>query len=191
MEGVFKEVIIKEVSEFGGVDKVFIVENLPKKFLVQEVAEKKNVRIGKGDVEEVPTGKMIEVPLARIERNAKDGSFVFFTEYNEARERLADIDRYIETSTPRDQRVPKRVPNSTDLSSTRAYPLQKEEMPRVSLPLLVASTESSPRAAEAVVVQQATVDIEAIKAQAIAEYEAKKKEENRARMAAVRASSKK
>lgn len=189
MEGLFKEVIIKEVSENAAPDKVFIVENLPKKFLLKEMAETKNVRISKGNVDEVPTGRVIEVPHDGIEYHSRDGSYVFYVGLNAAKDRLEEIDRYIEATFPKDQRLPKRIYNSSDLSSTRAYPLMKEDMPRVVLPVLTLPTQVSPSTVPVAPEQSVDNSKNVLSDEQIAEYKEMKakKEAAKERMAAARA----
>lgn len=155
MEELLKDVLIKESAGF---DRVMIIDNLPKSLLYKRV---KKMIIDYTD----PQGRQNLVPdfevmdngvkrrtnatedqlLPGIERSdSGDNAYVFYTDYNEARERLAAIDRYIASVVPVAERLPERVNYAAQPGLMSSAPLARHQIPRVVLPELV-----SPPAVEA------------------------------------------
>src|SRR5688572_6086434 len=107
-----KEALIKEVTGVSH-DLVFIVENLPKHLLFHKgpkmVPKVDDKGYGTGDLITVQ-GEFVDTLNGGIQYSQTgDGGFVFDTNHGEAIDALKDIDRYIESSFPRDQRIPKRA----------------------------------------------------------------------------------
>lgn len=142
-----KDVLIKEVK--GGVDKVFIIDNIPKSLLY-----KNDLKMvidystpyqhlvpaykldGMGN--RINTGELVEVLKEGIEfSQTGDGAYVFHTNYNEAAQRLQEIDRYIALSVPQADRIPERVPYAAQPGVMTSGPIARHQIPRVVLPELV------------------------------------------------------
>lgn len=154
-----KNVLIKEVN--GASDKVAYVDNLPKDLLY---ARTKKMVIDPYDPQQrivpeysmvdgrkVPTNAMVDELHAGIEKSPTgDEAFCFFTVYNEAKERLAAIDRYIRNNVPVAERVQQRVPYALQPGVMTSGTIPLHNIPRVVLPELV----SPP-------VAKATVQVEA------------------------------
>lgn len=150
---VLKNVMIKESH---GVDKVFIVDNLPKDLLYRKVLKlmvdytnpQQNL-VPAFELDEkgrkIPTHEMTEELQPGVEKSQNgDDSYVFYMEYNEAKERLATIDRYIEKTLPQSERIPERVSYAAQRGLMTSTPTPTHLIPRVVLPELV-----SPPAVEA------------------------------------------
>lgn len=148
MEEILKDVLIKEAS---GNDKVFIVDNLPKSFLYRkelklmidytDVRQQQNL-VPAFEVDErgrkIPTKEQVDTLLPGIELGInEENCFVFSTDYNEAKERLAAIDRYIEKVVPNADRIPERVSYAAQRGLMSSAPLARHLIPRVVLPELV------------------------------------------------------
>lgn len=163
MEEMLKDVLIKDAA---GVDKVFIVDNLPKSLLYRKALK---MIIDYTDPQNrqnlVPefilhpesglkqrTGQMIDELLPGIERDPNDDAYVFFTDYNNSVEALARIDRYISMTVPVSERVPERINYAAQPGNMNSAPLSRNRIPRVVLPelvsppVLVAAQAVAPRA---------------------------------------------
>lgn len=142
-----KKVLIKEVDGSKMGDKVFYVENLPKSLLYRK--EKKQIidytdpqqRIVPDFVVDENTGRKRytnateDKLLPGIEfSQTGDEAYCFFTQMNEARERLADIDRYIQQTVPVYDRVPKRVYYAMQPGTMSSGPIALSAIPSVELP---------------------------------------------------------
>lgn len=152
-----KNVLIKEVNGKNTGDLVVYVDNIPKSLLYRRarkmVIDHDDPR---GQQNLVPdyemvngrrilTGAMVDELLPGIEMSQTgDNAFVFFIHYNEAKMRLAEIDRFIRTNVPVAERVQERVPYSIQPGVTSAGTIPLHNIPRVVLPGLV-----SPPAANA------------------------------------------
>lgn len=145
---VLKRVLIKEVDGSRQGDKVFYVENLPKSLLYKR--ERKQI-IDYTDPQNrqrmVPdfvvddsgrkrfTNAMEDVLLPGIEMSqTSDGAYCFFTQYNEAKNRLADIDRYVHQAVPVSERVPQRIPYAQQPGIMTSGPIPLSSIPSVVLP---------------------------------------------------------
>lgn len=138
VEGVLKEVLIKECGNSFH-DKVFVVENLPKKFLFEKTAklipvvDKEGFK--DGSVAPDPSGEMIETLYPGIEKSATgDGGYVFWMESEDAKQRLQDIDRYIDRTLPRDARLVRRVLYAQLVGESSSPPMPYHQIARVVLP---------------------------------------------------------
>lgn len=146
MDELLKDVLIKEAS---GIDKVILVDNLPKSLLY-----KKDIKMvidystpyqhlvpayeldGKGN--RINTGELVEVLKEGIERSQTgDGAFVFNVNYNESKQRLQELDRYIAMSVPQADRIPERVPYAAQPGVMTSGTIARNQIPRVVLPELV------------------------------------------------------
>ena len=137
-----KNVLIKEV---GSLDKVFYVDNLPKNLMYRRV---KKMIIDPYDAQQrvvpeydlvdgrkIPTNAMVEELLPGIEVSPTgDGAFVFFLMMNEAKERLADIKRYIKGAMPVAERIPEPVPYAIQPGVMSSGTIPLHNIPRVVLP---------------------------------------------------------
>lgn len=143
-----KKVLIKEVDGSKMGDKVFYVENLPKSLLYRK--EKKQI-IDYTDPQnrqnyvpdfilndagrKIPTGATVDALLPGIELSQTgDEALCFFTQMNEARERLAAIDRYIQQTVPVYDRVPQRIHYAMQPGTMSSGPIALSAIPSVVLP---------------------------------------------------------
>lgn len=149
------DVLIKEA---GGIDKVFLVDNLPKELLYRQA--KRLVFVPRHAVDYDPhfpkvveayelrdpdmpdeprnrrlTHEMGDELLPGIEASqTADGGFVFFTNLHESRMRLEAIDSYIKRVLGPLAPLPERVEYSSVKGSFMAPPKYRHELPRVALP---------------------------------------------------------
>lgn len=135
---VISDVLVKEQHE-SGIDRVFIVKNLPRHFLYRKVAKmvQKYDRDGytDGTLVPSPTGEKVEVLLEGLEDSQSgDGSIVFSMYGEPGRKALEAIDAYIQGTLPRDILVPKRVPYPLDPTDPRSMPKSRLQIPVVELP---------------------------------------------------------
>lgn len=147
MDELLKEVLIKECGNMLH-DKVFVVENLPKKFLYEKTVKmiQRVTENGYRDGTMVadPSGEIVETLYPGIEKSIQgDGGFLFWTTDRESLDRLRDIDRYIERVLPRDVRVPKRVPYAQSVGDPNSPPMPYHMIPRVTLPLILPPSASA------------------------------------------------
>lgn len=152
------DVLIKEA---GGIDKVFIVDNLPKELLYRKakrlmfvprhavdydphfpkVVEAYELR--DEDMPDEPrnrrlTHEMSDELLPGIEQSQTgDGGYVFFTTLHESRLRLEAIDSYIKRILGPLTPVPERTEYSSVKGSFNAPPKFRNDIPRVVLPGVV------------------------------------------------------
>lgn len=150
---VLAKVLIKEIDGSKEGDKVFYVENLPKSFLYRK--ERKQI-IDYTDTQnrqryvpdfvvndrghKVNTNAMTDVLLPGIEMSqTNDEAYCFFTQYNEAKDRLADIDRYIQQVVPVSERVARRIPYAMQPGVMSSGPI-----PLSNIPSVVLSAPASP-----------------------------------------------
>lgn len=149
MEEFLKEVFIKELHE-SGIDQVFIVHNLPSKFIYRRVPKmvQRVDRDGYTDGTMVvdKSGEMVDALLEGLDHSQNgDGSIVFPMSFEHVRNALKAIDAYIAGTLPRDVVIPKRVAYPQDPSNSRSMPKFRSEIPVVELPSLrVAPSEVSP-----------------------------------------------
>lgn len=143
---VLRNVLIKESI---GTDKVFIIDNLPKeliyrkalKMMVDYTNPQQNL-VPAFEMDEkgrkIPTREQVDELLPGIEKSHnEENCFVFFTDLNEAKERLASIDRYLEASLPQLERIPVRVNYAAQRGLSNSQPIPYSSIPRVVLPELV------------------------------------------------------
>lgn len=143
---VLKNVLIKEVDGSKIGDKVFYVDNLPKsllfvkaiKLMVDYTNPQQNL-VPEFELDEknrkIPTGAKVDELLPGIELSQTgDEAYVFFTQNNEGKNRLQDIDRYIQSVMPVAERIPVRIPYSSQPGLMTAAPRPLSQIPRVVLP---------------------------------------------------------
>lgn len=142
---VLKNVLIKEVNGSNKGDMVVYVDNLPKNLLYRQT---KKMFIDPNDPQQkiVPeyeivdghrkqTNATVEELLPGIETSPTgDKAFVFFINYNEAKARLADIDRYIRNNVPVAERVQERVFYALQPGVMTSGTIPLQNIPRVVLP---------------------------------------------------------
>lgn len=150
---VLKNVLIKEVTGGKNGDLVVYVDNLPKSFLYRQT---KKMFIDPNDPQQKivpeyevvdgrrkPTNAMVDELLPGIETSPTgDKAFVFFTNYNEAKARLADIDRYIKNNVPVAERVQERVFYALQPGVMTSGTIPLQNIPRVVLPEPVSPPEA-------------------------------------------------
>lgn len=156
---VLKNVLIKEVDGSRLGDKVFIIDNLPKsllykqaiKLMVDFTTPQQNL-VPEFQLDErgrkIPTGAKTDELLPGIELSQTgDGGYVFFVQNNEGKMRLADIDRYLQATMPVSERVPVRIPYSSQPGTLSASPRPLDQLPRVVLPAPVSPPSKDVQAA--------------------------------------------
>ncbi len=169
---VLKNVLIKEVDGGKMGDKVVYVDNLPKSLLYRKTKKmfidpfdpKQNIvpefKITEDGRRGPPTNALVDELLPGIETSPTgDKAFVFFTNYTEAKARLADIDRHIRNNVPVAERVQERVFYALQPGVMSSGPIPLSNIPRVVLPEPV----SPPVAKAAVQVEAHTAVLPAIK----------------------------
>lgn len=138
MEEMLTEVLIKECGNMFH-DKVFIVENLPKKFLYEKTVKMvQRVIDGYRDGTKVPdpSGELVDTLYPGVEKSPTgDGGYMFWKNDRESSDRLNDIDRYIERILPRDSRLVARVPNAQQIGAINSAALAYKDIPRITLPI--------------------------------------------------------
>ncbi len=187
---VLKNILIKEVDGHKNGDKVVYVDNIPKNLLYRQT---KKMFIDPNDPQQkivpeykidnghkVPTNAVVDELLPGIETSPTgDKAFVFFTNYNEAKARLADIDRYIRNNVPVAERVQERVFYALQPGVMTSGTIPLQNIPRVVLPEPV----SPPEAKAAVQVEAHTAVLPAKERKPLTEAQ---KDAARERMARAR-----
>jgi hypothetical protein len=143
---VLKNVLIKEVDGSKIGDKVFYVDNLPKsllfakatKLMVDYTNPQQNL-VPEFELDEkgrkIPTRALVDELLPGIEfSQTGDEAYVFFIQNNEGKMRLQEIDRYIQSVMPVAERIPVRIPYSSQPGLMTAAPRPLSQLPRVALP---------------------------------------------------------
>ena len=189
-EKLIKNVLVKLIMG-GSTDRVLFIDNIPEELFyemrhpkkVAMVNDNPNTQYWTEDKtkEKIPT-LYEEIALSQT----GDGGLVFNMENNNAKSRWESVTRYITSHYPSNKVPPKAVPFATSPKDPRSPALALSEVPRVVLPVLSPSVNSVAVDTTADSAP-AALDVEAIKAQAIKEYEAKKKAEATERMAKARA----
>lgn len=141
-----KNVLIKEVD--GATDKVVYVDNLPKQLLFRRA---KRLMIDYTDPQNrqnlIPafevldsgkkrfTGEMVDELLPGIEKSPTgDDAFVFFTQHNESKQRLRDIDEYLRRTVPVAERLQARIPYAIQPGVLSSGTIPLSAIPRIVLP---------------------------------------------------------
>lgn len=138
MEELLKEVFIKEVNDTG-IDMVFYVTNLPKRFIYTKVPKmvQRYDRDGytDGTLIPSPTGEKVDGLLDGLEYSLNgDGAIIFNKGRESSREALKAIDAYIAGTLPRDAVIPTRVDYPQDRTDPRSAPKFRGQIPTVELP---------------------------------------------------------
>ncbi len=166
----------------GYTDRVLFIDNLPEDMLYEMQYPRKCE--GKGSEQHyVPDSSQPKQPTLypELERSQTGDEGVVFNMENEgAKQRFLALDRYMKSVFPNNRVPAEPIINSTDHSNHAAPALALSQVPRVVLPTLspVGSTTAS--------LETAPLNVEEIKRQAVAEYEAAKQAETKERMAKVR-----
>ncbi len=148
-----KNILIKEVNGSKNGDMVVYVDNLPKSLLYRQT---KKMFIDPADAQQkivpeyeiidgrrTPTNAMVDELLPGIETSPTgDKAYVFFINYNEAKARLADIDRYIKNNVPVAERVQERVFYALQPGVMTSGTIPLQNIPRVVLPEPVSPPEA-------------------------------------------------
>ena len=172
----------------GFTDRVMFIDNVPEDMFYE--LQHPRVAVGKGQEQHYESDRtqpkiMTLYPELHLSQTG-DGGIIFDLENEHSKNRYLTLDRYIKMSFPSNKVPAEPVVHSTDPMDQSAPALELSKIPRVTLPALSPSGSQEPVAGSVT----ASLDVEAIKKQAIAEYEAQKKEEARERMATARASRK-
>ncbi len=179
MEELLKEVLIKELHE-SGIDMVFYVQNLPKKFIYHKVPKmvQKYDRDGYTDGTLVvdPDGELVDGLLDGLEVSLNgDDSIVFPMGRETAKNAMFAIDAFIAGTLPRDVVLPRRVAYPLDPTNALSTPKTRSLIPTVVLPALRAETN------------QVSPEVKASLDKPARTLTAEQKEAARARMARARA----
>ncbi len=144
---VLSNILLKEVDGSRMGDKVVFVDNLPKNLLFQRV--KKQVIDQHDPIRQqrmVPayemvngnrilTNEFVDELLPGIEKSPTgDDAFVFFTAFNEAKERLKAIDHYLRASVPVAERLQERIHYALQPGVMTSGTKRLEDIPRIVLP---------------------------------------------------------
>jgi len=155
-----KNVLIKEVTGHKQGDMVIYVDNLPKHLLYKR-AKKLMIDYTNPQQNLVPCFKMVDGRKIETEETfdellpgiemsqTGDGAFCFFTQYNEAKYRLRDIDNYLRATVPVSERLAERIPYAAQPGLLTSGTIPLNAIPRVVLP--------EPVSPPAKAVQEATV----------------------------------
>ncbi len=143
---VLNSVLIKEANGSKNGDMVVYIDNLPKnliyrrtKKMVIDPYDPKQMIVPEYVLSEsgkkIPTNAFVDELLPGIEMSPTgDGALVFFTQYNEAKQRLMDIDRYIKMNVPVAERVQERVFYSLQPGVMTSGTIPLSNIPHVVLP---------------------------------------------------------
>ena len=178
-----KNVLVKLIRG-GRTDRVLFIDNVPQELFY----EMKHPVICEGKGQEqhwVPDTSKEKIPTLYpdLEKSqVGDNGIVFNMENENSLQRWLTVDRYIKSMYPSSKVIPQAVVNSVEPKNTAASPLALSDVPRVVLPSLSPS-EAKPSVEG---VTTASLDVEAIKKEAIAQYEKEQKEKNKERMAKAR-----
>lgn len=187
------DVLVKLIKG-GSVDQVMILDNVPEDMFYKMAFPR--IAVGKGQENHwEPDQNAAKVLTLHDELSLSqtgDGAIVFDMENENAIDRFKALDRYIRQMWPANKAVPEFKPNSEDPTDSRARPLLRSDIPRAVLPVLSPPTgalENPSKVADVAGTNEAALilDVEKIKAEAIAEYEAKLKEAAKEKMAKARA----
>jgi hypothetical protein len=149
-EETLSEVFIKEMHE-SGIDKVYYVQNLPKRFIYEKVPKmiQRYDRDGytDGTLTVDPSGERVDALLDGLEISGNgDGSVVFLVGRESGKRALLAIDTYVAGTLPRDVVIPKRVSYPMDPTDQRSSPKPKSLIPVVELPVSRVVEAVSPEA---------------------------------------------
>jgi hypothetical protein len=150
MEDTLKEVVVRKCSSAGS-DSVFLVKNLPSKFIYGDYP----VMVGQVDRDGYQLGTVVPDPTGKTEKKTHEGiqynedtdTFMFFSDSQEGARRLQDIDLHIDAVLPREMRRPVRVLFTSQKDNFQAPPITRSKMPVVELPeqFKAASSPVSPQ----------------------------------------------
>lgn len=178
--------VLMKLIRGGKTDRVLMIDNVPEELFYEM---KHPVKCeGKGQEQHwIPDTSKDEVPTLYPEielSQTGDKGLVFNLDNEQSYQRFMTVDRYIKSVYPSNKVIPQPVPNSVEPRNPAASPLALSDVPRVVLPHLSPSDAQASDAGSTT----ASLDVEKIKREAIAEHEAVKKAEAQARMAKARAS---
>lgn len=178
-----KDVFIK-IMRGGATDRVLYIDNVPEEMLY--VMKHPLECVGKGQEQhwEYNTTKdKVKTLHEEIKLSMTgDGGLVFDLDNEPSTQRYLALMRYIKMNYPTNQQVPEAVSYAVDPKDTKSPLIALSQVPRVVLPVL-SPTESNPSSGNGTT---STLDVEAIKKQAIEEHEAEKKKKFAEKMAKAR-----
>ncbi len=179
-----QNVLIKLIRG-GFTDRVLFIDNLPEEMIYE--LQYPRICVGEGQAQHyVPDTKQAKVMTLYPELHLSqtgDGGIVFDLENEHGKNRYLALDRYIKGMYPFNRLPADPVVNSVDAMDSGAAALELSKIPRVVLPALSPSESKETVAGSTT----ASLDVDAIKKAAIAEYEAEQKAEAKDRMAKARA----
>lgn len=183
MSKLISNVLIKLIRG-GFTDRVLFIDNVPEDMFYE--MKHPRICVGKGMEQhwEADLSKPKE-PTLYPEINLSqtgDGGLVFDLDNEQSKHRYLALDRYMKMTLPNNKVPVEPIINAVDPTDTRSAALALSQVPRVVLPALSPSESKETVAGSTTV----SLDVEAIKKQAIAEYEAEKKAEISERMAKAR-----
>ena len=182
--------VLLKIVRGGSNDRVLFIDNIPEE-LFYKMEHPKKIAGENGSQHWVSDADKDKIPTLHEEiklSQTGDGGLVFNMQNINAQERYATIERYISANYPSNKTVPKPKPNCIDPSDLRSSALALSDVPRVVLSALSPSVDATDAGSTtASLIKPADVNIEAIKKQAVEEYEAAKKVAAKERMAKARA----
>lgn len=173
-----------KLARGGFSDRVLFIDNVPFDLFY----EMKYPRKGEGEglaQHWVPDTSKEKIPTLHEELQLSqtgDGGIVFNMDNEPAKHRYLALDRYMKMNLPNNKVPVEPIIYAQDPTDPRSPALELSKVPRVVLPTL------SPSASQDTVVGSATasLDVEAIKKAAVAEYQAEESAKAKERMAKAR-----
>ncbi len=170
----------------GFTDRVLYIDNLPEEMLYE--LQYPRICVGKGleqhyEPDMTKERVMTLYPELTVSQTGDKG-VVFDLDNEHGKNRFLALDRYIKTSYPNNRVPAEPAVNSVDPMDSGAAALQLSQIPRVVLPILSPS-ESQDSVIGGTIAS--TLDVEAIKKQAVDDYKAQQDAEVKERMEKARA----
>ncbi len=169
----------------GFTDRVLFIDNVPEEMFYEMRHPRKCVGEGQAQhyIDDVTQPKIPTLyPELQLSQTG-DGGIVFDMENEHGKNRYLALNRYIKSVYPNNKVPAEPMVYSVDPMDSASPALAVEKLPRVVLPVL------SPSESQDSVIGGATasLDVEAIKKQAVEEYQAEEKKKASERMANARA----
>ena len=186
--------VLIKLMKGGHTDRILIIDNVPEEYFYTMAYPR--MCVGKGAEQHWEPDMSKERILTLHEElrlsQTGDGAIMFDLDNNQARDRFYALHRYMLSVTPVNQKVVEPVPNSTDQTDPRAGILPQDMIPRAVLPVLsppsgAQENPSKVALAAGTVGAALNLDVEAIKAQAVAEYKEQETAKVKERLALARA----
>ena len=186
--------VLIKIVRGGHTDLVLYLDNVPEDMFYRMAYPVMAVGVGQQQHWEADTTKPMQ-PTLHEELSLSqtgDGGIVFDMDKEHAIARYARLKRYIHQQFPANVLPPEPVPNSVEPSNPAASALPKDMIPRAVLPVLsppsgAQENPSKVALAAGTVGAALNLDVEAIKAQAVAEYKEQESAKVKERLALARA----